>query len=333
MNDSERLERYLDDFGAQLTSAAGPTGAPRPNRRRYAFATAIALATVAVMTIGLLASSERLDPIAEARAALAPPGEIVYMKVTSQTISPGASSVPSPQTTEQWSATDPLRWRYVMNMRGGGMGTVIGGRDVPITRQEMSYGAGVLRHYLAEPDRLTVTSGFGDDDSAAHLPAALGQGSGDPEADLRTALFSGSVTDRGELQLAGRTVRRFVVERRRRAANDPPTSFRLVYDVDARTFAPIEGRMSLWFGSHAKRPRVTTRMHVDAYKRIPLNATTARLLRIKTTPRTTATFDTKQKQRAREQAWRAKCRPIQNGRGLACPTPAGIAPKPAAKGG
>jgi hypothetical protein len=34
----------------------------------------------------------------------------------------------------------------------------------------------------------------------------------------------------------------------------------------------IEGRMSLSFGSAATRPRVTTRIRVDAYKRIALNA-------------------------------------------------------------
>ena len=327
MNDSEHFERYLDAFGAQLAQADVPP--PRPRRPRYALATAVALVAIGVATVVLSASGERLDPIAEARAALAPPGDIVYMKITSETISPGASSVPAPQTSEQWSATNPLRWRYVTNVRGGSMGTVIGGRDVTITRQETSYGAGVLRYYLAAPDRLTVTRGFDDEDVAARLPSALGQGSGDPEADLRSLLFEGRVTDLGEQQLGGRTVRRFVVERHPKAANDPPTSLRLVYDVDPQTFAPVEGRMSVWFGSDTQRPRVTTRMRVDVYRRIPLNATTARLLRINTTPRTKATFDTKQRQRARERAWRAKCHPIQHGRALACPAPAGLAPKPA----
>ena len=83
MNDSERLERYLDDFGARLPTARRRAAAA-PRRRRYALATAVALAAIGVATLGLCASGERLDPIAEARAALAPPGDIVYMKITSQ---------------------------------------------------------------------------------------------------------------------------------------------------------------------------------------------------------------------------------------------------------
>jgi hypothetical protein len=69
-------------------------------------------------------------------------------------------------------------------------------------------------------------------------------------------------------------------------------------------------------------------MRVEAYERIPLNATTARLLTITTTARTKATFDTKRKQLARQRAWRAKCHPTQHGRALACPPPDALAPKP-----
>jgi hypothetical protein len=61
----------------------------------------------------------------------------------------------------------------------------------------------------------------------------------------------------------------------------------LVYDVDPQTFAPIEGTLTITIPSRPHALRLTSRMHVDAYERIPLTATTARLLRIQTTPRTT----------------------------------------------
>jgi len=78
---------------------------------------------------------------------------------------------------------------------------------------------------------------------------------------------------------------------------------------DATNAGPHRGRCT-----DARRPKITTRIHVDAYRRIPLTATTAKLLEIKTTPQTKTTFDTAQKLRARARAWRARCHPIQKGR-------------------
>lgn len=334
MTERERLEHYLDDFGARLAGAAG--AAPPAPRRRARRPLALALggaAAIAAVAAVIGASGERsLDPVAEARAALAAPGEIVYMKITSTTIVPGSSSVPPPQTTEQWSALDPPRWRFVQTLprRGSVMRRVEGGRMVPITgRQEMSYGAGVTRSYDADRDTLVVTRGYRDSDAAARLPSVLGQGSGDPAVDLRSMLLQGTVSDRGEQRLRGRAVRRFVVEQRRDGPNDPPTVRRLVYDVDPQSFAPIEGRFTITFGPGQSLPRITSVMRVDAYERIPLDATSAKLLRIPATPRTKATFDTKRKLEARFRAWRARCRKLQNG-SLACPPPPLPAPKPRA---
>lgn len=315
------LDRHLDDFGARLARAAAQ--APAPRRRRLALSVAIGAVSIAVIAVVLAASGERsLDPVAEARAALAPPGEIVYMKVTSTTSAPGASSVPPPRTTEQWWTADPLRWRLEeviprpTRSSGGRMDA-----DGPIFgREERSYAAGVTRHYLAERDRLVVVRGYRDDEGAARLPSVLGQGSGDPEADLRSMLLEGTVSDRGEQRLRGRTVRRFVVEQRSQRAVDPAAVRQLVYDVDPETFAPIEGRFSVSLSESHPLARITLRMRVDAYRRIPLTARSAELLRIRTTPNTKATFDTAQRLRGRARAWRAKCRTLKSG-ALACPPP------------
>lgn len=322
MTEPERFERHLDDFGARLARAAAQSPPQRSRPRPLALSICGALVAAVGVAVVLAAAGERgLDPVAEARAALAPHGAIVYMKITSTMISPGASSVPPPQTTEQWSVADPPRWRFVQTIPPSRGGTVVDA-DGPVTgRQELSYAAGVALMYLADRDTITVTRGYSDDDGAARLPSVLGQGSGDPAVDLRSMLLKGTVSDRGEQQLRGRAVRRFVIEQRSHLPNDARTLRRLVYDVDPQTFAPVEGRMSLRFGPGRSTPSLTVRMHVDAYERIPLTATTAGLLRIRTTPRTKATFDTKRRLEARARAFRARCHPIQKGRALACPPP------------
>lgn len=71
--------------------------------------------------------------------------------------------------------------------------------------------------------------------------------------------------------------------------------------------------------------RITTRLHVDEYRRIPLNETTEKLLDIQTTPQTKITERTARELRERATRWRARCRPLKSG-DLACPPP-GPAPK------
>lgn len=316
MTDSDRFERYLDAFGARLSGAA----AQAPTRRlRPALLVLVlcggAVATIAVAIV-LGATRDRFDPVAEAQAALASPGEIVYMKITSEVISPSAATVPAPRTTEQWSALDPLRWRFVERIprpsaRLGGMADSQG----PIFgRREHSYGRGARRDYLAERDTLTVTTGYSDRDPAARIPSPLGRGSGDPQDDLRSLLADGEVRDEGEQQIGGRTVRRFVSVRQRTA---PEQLMRLVFDVDPVTFAPLKATVSLSF--HGDRPRVVTHARVEAYKRIALNDNTERLLQIQTTPQTKISRHTAEELRERARRWRAKCRPSQLG--LSCPPP------------
>lgn len=314
------LDRHLDAFGARLAAAEVPRR--RARRGPLAIAFAGAAAALAAIAVVLAASGDRsLDPVAEARAALAPPGEIVYMKITTSHSSPGAGSVPPSRTAEQWSVADPRRWRIVevLPRPRPGRGAMLDEFGLVFGRVEMSYAGGVARRYLAQRDTLVVTSGYSDRSSAARLPSQLGQGSGNPDVDLRSLLLQGEVSDRGEQLLRGRPVRRFVIERERVARNDPRTVLRMVYDVDPQTFAPIEGRITMAFGSGGP-PRITTRLRVDAYERIPLTPQTAKLLKIQTTPRTKTTFDTAQRLRARARAWRAKCRTLKSG-ALSCPPP------------
>jgi hypothetical protein len=318
MTQPDTLERYLDDFGSRLsTSAAAP---PPRHRRPLALGLAGTVVAAAVVAIVLTGSGESLDPVAEARAALAPPGEIVYMKVTTEML--GADTGPPPSTTEQWSAQNPPRWRSVQTLPdtpGGGGSYDRHGRIVG--RQEISYGGGEQRMYVAERDTLDVTQGFSDDDPVSTVPSLL-PSSGDPNADLRTMLQDGAVTDEGEVQAGGRTVRRFAAVQRN---EDGDVVRRLAYDADPDTFAPISGELTVHIGDPGGGVRDTFRLRiqVDAYKRIPLDAASAKLLAIQTTPQTKVSITTAEEMRmARERTrqWRSKCRAASNGV-MKCPPP------------
>jgi hypothetical protein len=324
MTDHDPLERYFDDFGTRLRCAAtGRTQRPL-GRRRLALASALGVVAIGVTALALDVSGTRLDPVAEARAALAAPGEIIYMKITSTSDLGNAGAGAPPQTTEQWSGVAPPRWRVVQTLPPpGSPGGTMTNSDGPITpisgRVEMAYGGGEQRQYIADSDTLTVQQGFTDDGPAARVPSVIPASSGDVETDLRAMLTGGEVTDEGEQQADGRQVRRFVIVRRR-GHGDGAAEWRFVYDVDPETYAPIGATVTLSIPDRSGEPQITTRIHVDEYKKIPLNATTATLLEIQTTPQTKITVHTPDELHERERRMREQCRPSPDG-DVACPPP------------
>jgi hypothetical protein len=253
------FDRFLDAFGDRLADASANRSARLRRRRSLVFIGALPAGTVVAVVALLVSSGRQLDPVAEARAALAPPGEIVYMKITSTLIAPKTSHPTPPQTTEQWSATDPPRWRFVQRIQPG--------------REEFAYAHGAQSYYNADRDRLQVRTGYSDRGPGARVPSLLGLGSGDVQADLRSMLAGGKVTDMGTARVGGRTVRRLVSER----LQGQHFRTRLIYDVDPRSFAPVQATLSTTF----PHMHFVTRMHIDDYKRIPLNARTVALLQIR----------------------------------------------------
>jgi hypothetical protein len=112
-------------------------------------AAAAALAAVLVLVGFGAGAGKRLDVVAQARAALSPPQEIVHMVVTDSAVARRGVRVPPPNTTEQWSAVDPPRWRLVQNM-------------APAGRQEFAYAHGEQLNYVAPRNALTIYRGFSD---------------------------------------------------------------------------------------------------------------------------------------------------------------------------
>lgn len=293
---SDPYDRYLDDFGARLQAAV--SARPRRPRRRLALGSLIATAAVAAALVLVLPGSPAgrpLDVVAEARAALAPPGEIVYLRITTSWSADPGGTAPPPSTTEQWTAADPPRWRLVQTLpRDHRNGTVSDGDGRRIVgRQEFAYAAGRQSDYRVELNRLLINTGYSEHGAAAKRPGPLG---GDPATELRAMLTHGKVTDAGLVDTGGRTVRRLISE----SSGSGGPARRFTYDVDPDTFAPVRGVLRLRFGFPAgtRSPVVlTSTFTVDRYERLPINAQTAKLLTIATNARTKVTVVTAEARR------------------------------------
>jgi hypothetical protein len=290
----DELERYLDDFGGRLRAAKADPAAARPRRRRLAVGVTAAVAAAVAAVVLLVGSGgvgvgDRLDIVAEARAALSPPGEIVHMVIRHELPyddGPAASS----SVTEQWTAVDPPRWRFIQELPDWdeGRGASFDAEGFYSGRQEFAYADGVQSSFLAQRNRLRVQEGFGEHGPAAQAPGFFGTG-GDPQADLRAMLARGEVTDAGERQVGARTVRRLVSADRA-----------LVYDVDPETFAPVQGSLRMFIGMGGPEARSPTlRFVVERYERIPITPQSAKLLKIETNRDTEVTVRTAEDLRRR----------------------------------
>lgn len=281
MTEPTRYECFLDEFGERLSAVARGSRrrrlVPRLLRRRPVAWVAIGAGVIAVAGIGAarIPTGGRLDVAERANAALAPAGEIIYMRLTTTPVATGPSMpVPEPQTTEVWSASNPARWRFVQTIPDDLR--VVDARGFYRGRQEFAYADGIDQYYVAERDRLDIVTG----PSGAAGKRAPSVVPIDPERDIRPLLDRGELSDRGTTTIDGRLVRRLVGETARK---DGRATRRVVYEVDADTFEPVAGVLEV-----RMRQELVFRQlfHVDAYERLPDDAEHAPLLRIQTTPRT-----------------------------------------------
>ena len=314
-----QLQDYFDEYGRRLHAVADsdvPAARRTPRRLIALGASGLAVAAIVAWLLSGATAGNRLDVVSEARAALAPAGEIVHMVVTTSLVDAGGTRS---STVEQWSATDPPRWRIVQTLPPADAvrgvmhdpdGNVIEGR------QEFAYADGEQRVYYAQRDALEINQGFrlSDDGPAARFPGILGEGA----EDLRAALASGNVRDEGERVVDGRTVRRLVSEK-----GVGMNLRRWTYDVDPETFAPIQAEIEFGVPVEGAEPR-RAHLRVDKFERIPLNDETEKLLTIATTPNTKVTVRTAEEIRERDRRARAGCEPMSNG-DESCP---GVVPPP-----
>jgi hypothetical protein len=253
------LDRYMDDFGADLARAAR---ARVRRRRRLRLALALPGAAALAVAASTLPGTGSVDGVAAAREALAPANEIVHMKVQTRL---GKDAIGP--TTEQWYAGDPTRWRSVSSFNA------LRRRAAPaLEMAEIAYFNDRIRIYDKHRDVVTILNG-----PTALKPMGPSVLGGDPSTDVRAMLAAGDVRDDGVVTVDGRSVRRLVSDQ-----TDFGPRRRLVYYMDPQTFAPLGGRV--YFDSERRVP--TLEFTVEVYERLPLNAETQRLLRFEETPST-----------------------------------------------
>jgi hypothetical protein len=255
------LDAYMDDFGRDLEHAAQTR---RRRRRRLALRLAPVLPVAGALALALTllpGGGGSVDAIAAARAALAPNGEIVHMKVEM-----GIGDRGGMPPVEQWYAAGPDRWRTrteSLKIRGKG-------RVRPV-QFETAFSNDRMRFYDQRRDVVTI---WRNDKARGQMgPSLLG---GDPASDLREQLGKGDVRDDGVVTVDGRKVRRLVRDLQTRGYKQ-----RFVYYMDPDTFAPVAGHLNIERpdGKRFRGPQ----FKVVLYERLPLNEETEQLLKFKKT--------------------------------------------------
>jgi hypothetical protein len=253
----EPLERYLDDFGRTLKDAGTKASSsdrqrqPRWSRRRRAIAgAAIALAAAVVLAVlvSLPGAGRHLDVVAEARAALGQPGQLVHLVVRQSNLPPpGAKhyTVQPPSISEQWSTSTPPRWRLAFSYpdpkKHPGIGTVGDAQGPIVGAVQVAYADGVQSTYYQQRNTLRRISGFSDNGPGAQVPGATPLGN-DPIATIRGMLARHELRNAGTATVTGRIVHRLLGQRTRRLGTQVLTS-KVEYDVAPDTFAPIQARV------------------------------------------------------------------------------------------
>jgi hypothetical protein len=281
------LKRYLADFGQQLQQAAAAPPLRRPQSHSIIALsgglTAVAL-VIAVLLLGAAGGSARLDPVAQARAALAPSGKLVHAVVFQHAeVIPGHPGVhvsAPDQRTEQWSTADPPRWRIAFSYpdpkthpHAGRVGDAHGPIIGPV--QTAREGNSESTYYQHRNTLLIVRGlphGLG---SALPGPTPLGN---DPIGTLRAMLQSGQLRDAGTATLRGRKIRKLVGTTRRTFGKKRITTA-VEYDIDPTTFAPVAARIELPVPIH-DTPAVAVILRFEHFELLPLTTQTRRLLQI-----------------------------------------------------
>lgn len=275
-------ERMLADFGQTLQDARRVHADDARRNRRWAGAGTVTIACIlaGVLVLGA-GEGSRIDLVAQARAALAPTGQIVHLVTTTHIETKGRPGSGATSTSEQWSASDPPRWRVAFDIPTPTTtpgGKPVGDLDGLLTGpMQISYGRGTEEFYAQRPNTLEVTSGLREDRSHAAPHGPLGV---EPVATVRSLLAAGKLHDAGRSTVDGRAVRRLVGEESR--GSNPPWS--IEYDVDPHTGAPVRVRIE---APRAAQPAgigtPVIVLDVDSYQRLPLNSSTVALLKIQTT--------------------------------------------------
>jgi hypothetical protein len=278
-------DRLMVDFRGQIREAEKLRAGRQPRLRRALIAVgglaAVGIAGSALMLAGAEGGG-RLDPVAQAEAALAPAGQIVHLVTTShmemrggarsEIVGPEAEEN-KPRVSERWSTSKPLRWRVLSTVP---IVTAHGTLTGPV---EMSYGEGAEELYVQPLDTLSVRTGVSEDSAWTRL---LGGPLGtDPVARIHAMLEAGQLHDAGSSTVDGHTVRRLVGQEPSPPLLSAHSPWPVEYDVDPATYAPVRFTVEEVGMSFPENTGVPTQVvDVNTYELLPLDASSTPLLSI-----------------------------------------------------
>jgi hypothetical protein len=244
----DEYERFLDEMGVQLDLAAIRRTSQLRRRRRAATG---GLALLAAVTGGVLLIGKgagRVDVVAQAEAALAPAGQVLRLVTVSQLEMRGGTHAEvtgsqaeslgwnRPRTAEQWSASEPTRWRIATTIP-----TATRAGFVTAAPIQCAYSAGSEETYdqgFLTNEVVIVPVSKGQDESSEQSPCTTQVSGGlgtEPVAHIRTMLESGQLKAAGKATVNGREVLRLTGEEARTHPTGAGPAWPIEYDVEPET--------------------------------------------------------------------------------------------------
>ncbi len=295
----DEYERFLEQMGAQLDQAASRRASQLRRRRRVATGGIALCAVVAGVALVIGGSTGRVDVVAQAEAALAPTGQVLRLVTVSQLEMRGGTHAEitgseaeslgwnKPRTAEQWSGSDPTRWRIATTIP-----TATSAGSVAAAPIQCAYSAGSEETYdqgLQTNEVVIVPVSSGQDESSQESPCTTQVSGGlgtQPVAHIRTMLESGALKAAGTATVNGHEVLRLTGQETRPQVSGagPAASWPAEYDVNPETYAPVRFTVEM-VGANAlgNAGTLTEVTEVTGYEVLPLIEATAGLLSLRTT--------------------------------------------------
>jgi hypothetical protein len=278
---NDGYERLMEDFAWRLQQAEARPVRGRGPRRVVVGALALAGTTAATaMLVG--GGGGGLDVVAQAKAALAPAGQIVHLVTTAHLEMRGGSQTEivgreaeenAPRVIERWSASKPLRWRVASVV------PIVTARRTSTGPVQLSYSDGTEELYIQSLNTLSIRTGVSEE--SPRLSSSDGPLGVDPVTRIHSMLEAGQLHDAGSGTVNGHAVKRLVGKELNSPIGVSRAPWPVEYDVDPETYAPVRftvEEVGMSFPGNTGIPTLV--VDVTAYEQLPFNQATAPLLRI-----------------------------------------------------
>jgi hypothetical protein len=294
---SDEYVRFLEQMGAELDQAASRRASQLRRRRRVSTGGLALCAVVAGVALVIGGSTGRVDVVAQAEAALAPTGQVLRLVTVSRLEMRGGTHAEitgseaeslgwnKPRTAEQWSASEPTRWRIATTIP-----TATSAGSVAAAPIQCAYSAGSEQTYdqgLQTNEVVIVPVSSGQDESSQESPCTTQVSGGlgtQPVAHIHAMLESGALKAAGKTTVNGHEVLRLTGQETRPQGTGTAPSWPIEYDVNPETYAPVRFVVEMVGADALGNPGTLTEVtEVTGYEELPLTEATTGLLSLRTT--------------------------------------------------